>query len=223
VWVHGDLIPGPVVLRYDPYRIVPSQEVAGLPATQHPVAAHCRFHPGGSTWQGDMRFPRAHRLLADYDTTGQGTMYEIEFPLPYGCSEIECWFSYVDNRGVTRWDSEMGQNYWMRFPTRDLDIRTAELVDLPRDPLNQFKLEVDSVPEVEGIIIRWRYTAFPAEPRRQQALTSSPADGARKIWTPGGGALGVASRTPIAFDLIYTVGAHQFTDDNEGTWYVVSK
>jgi hypothetical protein len=221
--VRGDLITGPVVLRYDPYRIVPPQEMAELPATQRPVTAYCRFHPHAHTWQGDMRFPRAHRLQVDYDSTGQGTVFEIEFPLPNGCSEIECWFSYVDNRGATRWDSEMGANYWMRFPSHDLDIRTADLVDLPDDPQNRFKLQVDSVSEVDSMLIRWRYTAFPADPRHQQGLISRATDAVRKSWTPAGGALGIASKTPIAFDLVYTVGAHQFTDDNEGTWYVVSK
>src|SRR5271157_5220692 len=79
--VNGDLIPGPCLLRYDPHRIVPRDEVAGLPSTQRPVTTHIRFHPSGQLWEKDMRFPRASRLIVDEDPTGQGTMLETTFPL----------------------------------------------------------------------------------------------------------------------------------------------
>ena len=41
--VNGDLIPGPCLLRYDPHRVVPSDEIAGLPDTQRPIKAHLRL------------------------------------------------------------------------------------------------------------------------------------------------------------------------------------
>jgi hypothetical protein len=220
--VRGDLLPGPCVLRYDPQRIVPYGEIAGLPATQRPITAHVRFHPTGASWVGDMRFAPATRLLIDPDPAGQGTMLEVQFPLPDGCEELECWFSYVDNAGETHWDSAMGANFWLRFPAHDLDLQRAELIARPDEALDQLELELESVPVVDTIELRWRYTQLAAHPRQQRALVPSTLTTGRKRWgTPGGG-IPVASDTPIIFDLVYTVGGHQFTDDNEGTWYLVS-
>ncbi len=123
--VRGDLMPGQCVLRYDPHRIVPPEEIVGLPQSQRPITGHLRFHPGGQVWEGEMRFAPGSRLVADNDPTGQGTMLEIEFHLPPGCDELECWFSYAGGSGKTLWDSDLGSNFWLRFPTHDLQITTA--------------------------------------------------------------------------------------------------
>jgi hypothetical protein len=220
--VRGDLLPGPCVLRYDPQRIVPSGEIEGLPATQRPITAHVRFHPTGESWTGDMRFAPATRLLIDPDPAGQGTMLEAQFPLPDGCEELECWFSYVDNAGETHWDSALGANFWLRFPAYDLDLQRAELIARPEEALDQLQLELESVPVVDTIDVRWRYTRPPGHTRQQCALIPSTRATGGKHWSAPDGGIPVASDTPIIFDLVYTVGGHKFTDDNEGTWYIVS-
>lgn len=221
--VRGDLLPGPCVLRYDPHRVVPPQEIAAMPATQRPVTVSFIFHPAGGTWTGEMRFPPASRLVVEYDPTGQGTMLETEFPLPDGCEEVECWFSYVDDNGATHWDSAGGANHWLRFPAHDFDIRRAEIIAQPNEALDQLIIEVASVPAVETVALRWRYTQLTSLPRQQRALESTDTTDGRKLWTAPGGSIPVASGTPLVFDLVYTVGGHEFTDDNQGTWYVVSR
>jgi len=218
----GDLLPGTCVLRYDPHRIVPPEEISGLPATQRPINAHVRLHPTGAIWEGAMRFRPASRLIADYDPTGQGTMLEIECPLREGNDELECWFSYSDNRGQTQWDSDMGANFWVRFPTHDLTVRTAEIIARPTHAFDLFKLEVESVPSVATIVVRWRYTNAINAARYKCPLVASPLSKG-KLWTLPEEGANVASNTPVAVDLVYTVSGHEYTDDNQGTWYVVSR
>ncbi len=219
--VNGDLVPGPCLLRYDPHRIVPWNEIAGLSNTQRPITAHIRFHPGGNLWEQNLRFPQASRLIVDYDPTGQGTMLETEFPLPDTCEELECWFSYVDNDGA-KWDSQMGANYWIRFALHDLQSVTAEIVARQTEARDLFKVELVSVPEVDSIKVRWRYTNAISDARFEWPLTPAPA--ARgKGWSIAGGGVPVSSNTPLAFDLVYQVASHTYTDDNQGTWYIVSR
>jgi hypothetical protein len=220
--VNGDLIPGPCLLRYDPHRIVPRNEIAGLPKTQRPVTAHIRFHPLGQLWEKGLLFRAASRLIVDEDPTGQGTMLETQVPLPKDCDELEVWFSYFDNQGQQRWDSALGQNYWLRFPTHDLQITEAKIIARKNAPLDLFKLELESVSGVQSIDVRWRYTNAINDARYQRALKPTAAK-ERKRWALSDDDSGVSSNTPLAFDLIYQVGGHTYTDDNQGTWYVVSR
>jgi len=220
--VRGDLLAGPCVVRYDPLRIVPREELASLPATQRPITAHVRMHPGGELWEGAMRFRPASRLIVDEDPTGQGTMLEIEFPLREGRDEIECWFSYSDASGKSLWDSASGRNYWERFPAHDLNLRSAEIISQNNQPLDRFKLEIESVPQVESMTVRWRYTTAISNDRQSRPLTSA-MDGEKKLWTLPVESANVASDTPLAFDLVYMVGDRKTTDDNQGTWYIVSR
>jgi hypothetical protein len=169
-----------------------------------------------------MRFPPASRLIADNDPTGQGTMLEIECPLRQDTDELECWFSYVNNGGETQWDSEMGANFWVRFPAHDLTIRTGEIVARPEEPFDRFRLEIESVPVVETMVVRWRYANALNELRHKQPLKASQlAEG--KLWTLPDGGTNVASNVPLVLDVVYTVRGHEYTDDNQGTWYVVSR
>jgi len=220
--VRGDLIEGPCVLRYDPHRIVPEAELSSLPRTQRPVTAHVRFNPAGTLWTGDMRFAPASRLILDNDPTGQGTMLEIQFGLPPGCDELECWFSYSDDHGSVQWDSAQGANLWLRFPTHDLDIRKAAIKAQDKEPLDLFQIEVESVPVVDSIDVRWRYTNAINDKRLQCPLMPA-LFGARKRWTLPGDGAHVAWKTPLAFDLVYWVKGHKYADDNDGTWYIVNR
>jgi hypothetical protein len=219
--VRGDLLEGNCVLRYDPYRIVPPGEIAGLPQSQRSITCHLHFHPEGQTWEGEMRFAPATYLVAQYEPTGQGTMLEIDFHLPPGSDEIECWFSYVDETGKTLWDSNLGSNFWLRFPTHDLQITVAELVAGPTGALDLFELEIESVPAVETITVQWRYANEITGTSQQRPLTETLL-GDRKRWSLPGGAP-VAWNTPLAFVLLYTVAGQTFFDDNDGTKFVVSK
>ncbi len=221
--VRGDLGPGATcVLRYDPHRLVPESEIPRLPATQRPITAHVRFHPSGALWEEEMRFPKASRLLADNDPTGSGTMLETRFPLREGSDELETWFSYVNDAGQTEWDSAAGQNHWLRFPSHDLEILTASVTPQPQSAFDQFRLEVESVAAVDQVAVRWRYTRDISGPIEKRQLVTAVNDG-RKLWTLAPASGHVASGSPLSFDLVYEVGGRVFTDDNQGTWYVIGR
>jgi hypothetical protein len=220
--LNGDLIPGPCLLRYDPLRIVPRDEISALPSTQRPITAHVRLHPSGELWEKNMRFRPAPRLVLDEDPTGEGTMLLAEFPLPKDCQELECWFSYLDNQGGEKWDSAMGANFWIRFPTHDLPIVEAKIVARDTQALDLFKLEVESLPAVETIGVRWRYTTAINDARYERPMAVTILGG-RKSWSLHGDGAPVSSNTPLAFDLVYRADGHTFTDDNQGTWYIVSR
>jgi hypothetical protein len=220
--VYGDLTGGDCVVLYDPHRVVPESEIEGLPATQRPIVMHVRFHPSGQAWEGEMRFKKADRLIVDKDASGEGTMLRLEYPIPAGDDEIECWFSYVGNSGTPHWDSHMGANFWMRFPNHDLTIARADIMARENEAMDLFQLEVDSVAAVESMTVRWRYTNAINDARYQLPL-APVIMGDRKQWTLGESGAPVAWDTPLAFDLVYTSGGHKFTDDNQGTWYVVSR
>lgn len=220
--VRGDLLAGPCVLRYDPHRIVPADEIPSLPATQKPITAQVRLHPGGELWAGAMRFEPASRLIVDQDPTGQGTMLEIECPMREGRDELECWFSYSDNAGQPLWDTSWGRNFWMRFPTHDLNFRSAQIIAQSDQPFDHLKLEVESIPSVDAMSVRWRYTNAVNDDRQERPL-SAEVVGGKTLWTLSAENANTASNTPLAFDLVYHVGGHTFTDDNQGTWYIVSR
>lgn len=217
--VRGDLMDGTSEVRYDPYRIVPPEEISTLPATQRPVIAECVFHPGGQRWRKELRFPPAKWISPDWDPTGQGTMLETEMTIPEGADEFEFWFAYTDNNGNARHDSKMGKNFWIRFASHDIKIGSASVAR--QGTHSAFSVSVLAVPEVESMTIRWRLTAQPTLPREQEALTQSPGADGWKRWSSPEGGFSIAAGSPIAFDVVYTIGGHSYTDDNEGTWYIV--
>jgi hypothetical protein len=207
-------------MRYDPWRIVPRSEVLYLPASQRPVQAHINFYPMGGFWEGELRLRPGTAIEPVPDPTGQGTMLRGEFLLPAGCEELECWFSYVDDAGQTHWDSAMGANFWLRFPAHDLNLLRGAVVKLPGEGVDRLEVELESIPAVETIDLRWRFTQPADQPRRQCALISSAARDTHKGWTTPVGGVPVPSGATVVFDLVYTVGGHKYTDDNEGTWFL---
>jgi hypothetical protein len=217
--VRGDLMAGTSVVRYDPFRIVPPEEISTLPATQRPVIAECVFHPGHQHWCKELRLPPATFVRPDWDPTGQGTMLESEMAIPEGTTEFEFWFAYTDANGEARHDSRMGRNFWIRFASHDLKIDSASVAR--RDSVSAFSVSVLSVPEVESMIARWRLTAQPTLRREEKALTAADAPDGRKRWSSPDGGFSIAPNSPVAFDLVYTIKGHSYTDDNEGTWYIV--
>jgi hypothetical protein len=142
--------------------------------------------------------------------------------LGLGRDEIECWFSYSDAAGGTFWDSRSGHNYWVRFPTHDLTLRNVEIAAQTAQPFDRFELDVESIPEVDSMSVRWRYMTAIGDARQARPL-SAAMEGAKKLWTLSTENANVSSNTPLAFDLVYNIGERAYTDDNQGTWYIVSR
>lgn len=210
------LIAGTCVLRYDPVRIV--KEMNLNPASE--IRAHVRFHPSGGLWEGQLRLPPNAHLKDMADPAGQGVMLETTFDLPADCDELEVWFCAQAPGGGSCWDSNHGKNFWLRFALHDLQVSRAEVRPVAGQPQDAFELEVGSVLAVEAITVRWRLPSVPGEPRRETVLRQR-ADRLKnqKTWTPTAAML-VPHAAAVVFDLVYSVRARKFTDDNQGRWYL---
>jgi hypothetical protein len=214
--VQGELRPGPCVIRYDPFRIVPAEEYAA----PRPVTMHAAFHPTDKRWDCAVSVPgRLHAYLMDI--SGQNLMLQQTFEVPAGCDELECWFSYTDSRGHELYDSHEGTNFWLRFPLHDLSFPHGVIIDSPDPGVDRLQIELTSLAVVDQIVARWRLT-HPPGPRQTIALVSSAAPDDRKAWSIAPPGAPVATGATGVFDLVYTVGGRQFTDDNEGTWYLAA-
>lgn len=214
--VQGDLLPGPCVIRYDPLRLI---ELGDAANETHTIRAFVRFHPQGTTWDGPMTLPAGLPLAEMADIGGQGIMLETSFTLPAGCDELEVWFSCTHEDGVTHWDSDFGKNHWLRFGLKDITVEAAVVRD-ESDAQDAFESAFTTGGAVDSLAIRWRVTNIAGIPRAVTQLTAALLSDGRKRWIPEGGFLLVPKDATIAFDLVYTVGGREHTDDNQGRWYV---
>jgi hypothetical protein len=216
--VEGDLVPGPCVLRYDPLRLVPAQ----TPTRDLQIVAFVRFHPAGGDWKGVLTVPARTPLGLLADPTGQGFMLESTFTIPSGCDELEVWFSHTRADGQTVWDSEYGQNYWLRFPLHDIEIKKAKVQVAKGKTASQDSLsvEITSLACVERVDLRWRFANLPSHSRSEISLPAVQSTGPQKLWATPKGGIPVPKQATVVFDLVYYVHGHKFTDDNQGHWYI---
>jgi hypothetical protein len=214
--VQGDCLPGPCLLRYDPFRIVPLDDFA----SPGPVECFVRFLPSGRVWQRTLPI-RSGALRPEYwDPVGQGFMLETVFTLPEGCDELEFWFSYVYSDSSMRWDSAYGENYHLRFPTRDLDQPKGVVVSSPDPAFDRLEVQVSSISEIEATKLRWRLTNPVAQARRETALVASPGGKGSIMWSTPDGGVPVPTKSTAVFDFVYEVHGRSYKDDNAGTWYL---
>jgi hypothetical protein len=216
--VEGDLVPGPCVLRYDPLRLIPHQ----TSARDLQIASFVRFHPCGGEWKGISTVPANTPLGLLADPTGQGYMLETTFTIPSGCDELEVWFSHTQANGQTFWDSETGQNYWLRFPLHDIEIKEAKVRTAGGKTAGQdlLAVEISSVACIDRVDLRWRFANHPSFPRSEISLTSVQPKDLQKSWITPKDGISIPKKATVVFDLIYYVSGHKFTDDNQGRWYI---
>ena len=217
--VQGDLVPGPCLLRYDPLRLVTLGDAA---TEHHHIRAYVRFHPVGVEWQGVMDLPAGLPLADLTDVTGDGFMLTTTFTIPPGCDELEVWFSCTHDDGQTHWDSDMGKNHWLRFGLADLSLKTAKIKAAKKKTAAQDALEFEfaTKPKVESVNVRWRLTNAPKAPRVVTPLVCAAETPAGKTWTAPAGGIPVPKGAVVAFDVVYNVEGHAYTDDNQGRWYI---
>ena len=217
--VQGDLVPGPCVLRYDPLRLVTIGDAA---TENHHIRAYVRFHPVGVEWQGTLDLPAGLPLADLADATGQGFMLTTTFDIPEGCDELEVWFSCTHDDGQTHWDSDMGKNHWLRFGLSDLALKSAKVKAAKKKTAAQDALEFEftTKAKVESVNVRWRLTNRPQAPRVVTPLVCASAAATGKTWSAPEGGIPVPKGAVIAFDVVYRVDGRDFTDDNQGRWYI---
>lgn len=216
--VQGDLIAGPCVLRYDPLRMLEAHDAEH---ETHQFQAHIRFHPVGSEWQGKLVLPAGMPVEDLADSTGQGLMLTTIFEIPEGCDELEVWFSCTHPDGYTHWDSDHGKNHWLRFGLADLSLKTARVKSAKKNAAQDtLEFEFATKAKVQAVEVRWRITSIPDFPRQITPLVAAAEKPAGKTWTSPEGGIPVPKGATIAFDVVYRVEDREFTDDNQGRWYI---
>jgi hypothetical protein len=217
--VRGKPVNGRCVVRYDPFRIVPASDYASPQA----ITMYVRFHPTADAVEKSV-YHVLQKLRADlWDPAGQGLTVSQRMDVPEKSDELEFWFSYDPKDGHQIWDSAYGRNFWIRFPLNDLHIDHAEITSgLDEEKFDQFEAKVLTVPAVDSVSVRWR-SSQPSNPTRQMFdLSPQGMIGSNKVWvTPSGGGIAVPKTAALVFDIMYTANGHLYTDDNEGTWYVI--
>jgi len=172
-----------------------------------------------------MTVPARVPLQSMADSAAQGYVLETAFDIPKDCDQLEVWFAYHRPNGETRWDSDFGKNFWMRFPLNDVKTIQA-IVHPPRQPVpghDMFEVEVTSLACIESMVVRWRIGNQSREERRQSPLVSSAQGSSLKRWSLTGGGVTVPRNATVVFDLVYYVGGRKFTDDNQGRWYIADE
>jgi hypothetical protein len=217
--VQGDLVPGPCVLRYDPLRLVSLGDAA---QEGHHIRAYVRFHPGGAEWQGVLELPAGLPLADLADPTGQGIMLTTTFEIPESADELEVWFSCTHDDGQTHWDSDFGKNHWLRFGLADLSIKSAKVKSAKKKNAAQdtLEFEISTKAKIEAVNVRWRITSIPAFPRQVTPLVATATSQASKTWSSPAGGIPLPKGATVAFDIVYQVEGHAYTDDNQGRWYI---
>jgi hypothetical protein len=219
--VQGQPHLGDCLFKYDPFRVVPEHEYNN----PRLITAYVICHPKAEPIAVLMQFARGATLKRELiDMCGDGLMLHAPIPMPAGTERLECWFTYDEWNGHRHYDSNFGRNFQLRFPLHDIISIKAQLV--PSNGSRRISVDVDSITEVQRMRIRWRITNTGAKrPERIQTELDGTIKGDRSQWKVPDNLAEVVldSGSTIAFDIVYTVDGIEYTDDNEGAWYIATE
>jgi len=218
--VTGDLRPGhPVILSYDPKRIVPKGEpyLFGDPA--RPIVAFVRFHDDEPPIQVKLHSRSGIILHPDEDVTGQGSMLKARLAVPISADLVSVWFSYLSASGAVYYDSDFGRNFNFSFPGRDIAVLSATVEgDSPRPSI--FSVSVAAVQAVTAVSVRFHFVSDLKAKGHEISLGNSGKsdEQGRLIWSVDG--IAIPYGAILRFEVFYWIGAHRFKDDNSGHYYL---
>jgi Family of unknown function (DUF6209) len=219
--VTGDLRPGgSVLLRYDPHRIVPTEEPYRFGDPGRPVTAHLRFREGEAPISVPLHSPTGIVPCPDVDLTGQGSMLWARLDVPADAERLSVWFSYTTASGAIRYDSDYGANYCFGFPCREIDVVRATVTRRPEEPADRFDLTVSTKDAVEDVAVRFFLVADPACAKHEVALQRLGQVAAQEQGMLWAAAVDVPHGAIVRFKVCYWIGGRRLTDDNTGAYYL---
>lgn len=219
--VGGDLRPGhPVLLRYDPLRIVPPEEPYRFGNPGRPVIAHVRFRPGAMPMDAPLHSPAGQVSCPDVDLTGQGSMLSVRIDVPDDAERLTVWFSYAGASGETRYDSDFGANYRFGFPCREVEVIRATVERRPDDPSDLFEITVRSTDAVEDMAAPFFLVADPGCAKHELTLQRTQEGGQNGGGVLWRGGTDVPHGAIVRFKVLYRLAGRPLTDDNTGVWYL---
>lgn len=210
----GDLRPGvPLLLRYDPHRLVPSGERWRFGDPDRPVRAHVRFHTDRPAAELALASEAGIVACPDQDPTGQGSMLSGRVDVPADADLLVVWFSWTGAAGEVHYDSAFGANYRFGFVCRDLDVSHATVDRHPDTATDRFELVVQADPAVEAITAQFVLLSDAGRMRHELSLVRGPEG----RWE---GAADVPRDAVLRFRIRYRLGPCLLTDDNAAAWYL---
>ena len=220
--VAGELRPGgPLLLRYDPIRIVPAEEPYRFGDPERPVMAHVRFGEGEAPIDVPLRSPGGIVPCPDINLTGQGSMLSAQVTLPEDAECITVWFSYATTASRTiRYDSDYGANYRFGFPCREIDVVRATVTRQPDEPGDRFDLTVSTTQAVDDATVQFSLVGDATCTKHEVRLQRVGEVAAQERGTLWGAAIDLPHGATTRFKVCYWIGGHRLVDDNTGAFYL---
>ena len=219
--VAGDLRPGaPLLLRYDPIRIVPADEPYRFGDPGRPVMAHVRFREGEAPIDVPLRSPGGIVPCPDVNLTGQGSMLSAQVMLPEDVGCLTVWFSYTTASGVIRYDSDYGANYGFGFPCREIDVVRATVTRRPDEPGDRFDLTVSATQAVEDTRVQFSLVGDTACIKHEVPLQRVGEVAAQERGILWAAAIDLPHGATTRFKVCYWIGGRRLVDDNTGAFYL---
>lgn len=219
--VGGDLRPvGPVLLRYDPIRIVPAEEPHRFGDPARPILAHVRFGDGEAPVDVPLRSPGGIVSCPYVNLTGQGSMLSAQVLLPEDARRLTVWFSYTTASGVIRYDSDYGVNYEFGFPCREIAVVRATVTRQPNEPGDRFDLTVSTTQAVEDVRVQFSLIGDTACIKHElplQRVGEAAAQDRGILWAA---AIDIPHSATTRFKVCYWIGGRRLVDDNTGAFYL---
>lgn len=219
--VGGELRPGgPLLLRYDPFRIVPAEEPYRFGDPERPIMAHLRFREGGAPIDVPLRSPGGIVLCRHVNVTGQGSMLSAQVVLPEDAGRLTVWFSHMTASGVIRYDSDYGVNYVFGFPCREIAVVRATVTRQPDEAGDRFDVTVSAIPAVEGVTVQFSVIGDAACTKDELALQRVGEVGAEERGILWAAAIDLPHGATTRFKVCYWIGGRRLVDDNTGAFYL---
>lgn len=216
----GDLRPGEALsLSYDPLRIATTDEpvVHGDPA--RPVMAHARFRVGGHVQSVRLATNGMTTTVTEDPTGHRGLMYSGDILVPADAHFVSIWFTCQSRGGQQLTDDAGGSTYCFRFPSQDILIRTATVIQKPGTDLASFAVELESIQPVQRVSVRYHVQNKPEAPTGDIELQRSGTDEEtqRQIWS---GSEMVPVDSLIKFKVHYWLGDVRYKEDNSSSYFM---
>lgn len=217
----GELRPTmPLILHYDPARIVPEGDGYMFGDPKRPITAWLDFGPGVERQAITLHSPAGMLPHPHHDATGHRSMLHARVDVPAQASGVTVSFSYLGHSGTLHRDDDLGKQYHFGFAVHDIAVREARVVEPGAAAPARFALRVATHADVSAVRVRFRVidrTRTEAQEADLRPSDEREADG-WCVWLLDG--TPVPSGATLRYKLYYWRGGTRLKDDNAGHYYL---
>jgi hypothetical protein len=221
-YIRGRFRPGlTATIRYDPYRVVPSDDGYRFGDPERPVVVHLQCKESGPVIDVTLGSPAGIPDCipsADYERSPK---LHGEVVIPGDAAWVSVWFTYHGAGGRVFYDSNFGKNFRLRFYRDEIEVLQTDVIDDPGQPLGRFVCRVAANRCVQRVIARYRVVNQPpVAPDTSVDLqhTGESDEHGHPIWETHD--VIVPKDAVIAYDLVYFADDRAFKDNNQGNYFL---